>query len=124
MDEYSVDIAWSDEDGGYIALVPELEGLSAFGQTPEEALQELQIAKELYLETCEERGLELPPPCKRTQYSGQFRLRLPRSLHERLAKAAARDGVSLNTYVVAALSEHIGTNAASTAPRPKAGSAR
>jgi len=48
--KYSVSLAWSDEDGGYIALIPELPGLSAFGETPEEAAQEAQIAAESFLE--------------------------------------------------------------------------
>ena len=54
MKQYYTTVQWSEEDEGYVALVPELEGLSAFGKTPEEATRELNIAKEAYLEVCEE----------------------------------------------------------------------
>ena len=57
---YHIDIFWSDEDGGYIANVPDLRFCSAFGETYEEALREVLVAMELYLETL--RGLDRPIP--------------------------------------------------------------
>ena len=45
-------IAWSEEDGGYVATCPEVPGLSAFSETKEDALAEAQIALELFEETC------------------------------------------------------------------------
>lgn len=59
---YSVTIRWSDEDEAYIATVPELPGLSAFGDTEEEALKELEIAQELFLDVMRERGDPIPEP--------------------------------------------------------------
>ena len=56
MPRYEVDIFWSEEDGGYIANVPELPYCSAFGETYEEALQEARIAMDLYLSTLREEG--------------------------------------------------------------------
>ena len=47
MPRYEVDIFWSEEDGGFIANVPELPYCSAFGETYEEALQEARKAMEL-----------------------------------------------------------------------------
>ena len=108
MDNYSIEIAWSDEDGGFIALVPELEGVSAFGSSKEEALAEVEVAKRLYLGSCRDNDIEVRPPKTRSHYSGQLRLRLPKSLHEDLAKAAARDGTSLNTLIVSMLSDKCG----------------
>lgn len=49
-------------DQDYIAVVPDLKGCSAFGETPEEALQEVLVAKELWLEAARERGYEIPEP--------------------------------------------------------------
>ena len=47
MRDYHINIFWSDEDGGYIADIPDLAACSAFGATPEDALREVQIAKAL-----------------------------------------------------------------------------
>jgi antitoxin HicB len=105
MFKYSVSLAWSDEDNGYIALIPELPGLSAFGETPEEAAQEAKIAAEGFLEVYEEDGKPVPEPMALSPYSGQFRLRLPKSLHAALAQLAKQEGVSLNTLAVTLLSE-------------------
>jgi predicted RNase H-like HicB family nuclease len=62
MPRYEVDIFWSEEDGGYIANVPELPHCSAFGETYEEALQEAHIAMDLYLSVLREEGTEAPKP--------------------------------------------------------------
>lgn len=47
---YPIVVFWSDEDEAYIATVPDLRSCSAFGDTPEEALREVQVAQELRLE--------------------------------------------------------------------------
>jgi predicted RNase H-like HicB family nuclease len=60
MPRYEVDIFWSEEDGVYIANVPELPYCSAFGETYEEALQEVRVAMDLYLSTLREEGTETP----------------------------------------------------------------
>ena len=68
MKDYHINIFFSDEDDAYIADVPDLEGCSAFGDTPEQALAELMIAKELWLEAARELGREIPPPRYRPLY--------------------------------------------------------
>ena len=108
MDKYSVCVKWSDEDEGFIATVPELEGLSAFGKTQGEALAELEMAADAYLESWRASGRPLPPPEKVSAYSGQLRLRMPKALHARMAHSARHQGVSLNTYLVSLLSEKQG----------------
>ena len=50
MKDYHIDIFYSDEDGGYIADIPDLAYCSAFGETPEEALREVELAKSAWLE--------------------------------------------------------------------------
>jgi predicted HicB family RNase H-like nuclease len=102
---YPITIVWSEEDKVFIARMPQLEGLSAFGDTQEEAIQELKIAYELYSDSCHSRGIALPEPEKEENYSGQTRLRMPKSMHAQLANSARKEGVSLNTYIVALLSE-------------------
>ena len=63
--KYTIEIFYSEEDEVYIAVVPELPGCSAFGETPEEALKEVKIAIELWIETAKNEGREIPKPmCK------------------------------------------------------------
>ncbi len=62
MKDYHINIFWSEEDSEYIADVPDLKYCSASGATPEEALQEVMIAKSLWLDAAEERGLPIPEP--------------------------------------------------------------
>ena len=60
MHKYAIEIFYSEDDGGYIAVVPELAGCSAFGETEEAALKEVMTAMDLWLETAE--GREIPQP--------------------------------------------------------------
>ena len=62
MHKYAIEIFYSEEDEGFIAVVPELPGCSAFGETVEKALEEVKIAIELWLETAKEEGREIPKP--------------------------------------------------------------
>ncbi|MFQ6072802.1 MAG: type II toxin-antitoxin system HicB family antitoxin [Methanosarcinales archaeon] len=61
-ERYTIEIFYSEEDGGYIAVAPELPGCSAFGETEEEALKEIKIAIELWLEVAKKDGREVPKP--------------------------------------------------------------
>ena len=62
MSDYHINIFFSEEDGGYIADVPDLESCSAFAATPEEALSELEIAKRTWLEAARQAGKPIPVP--------------------------------------------------------------
>ena len=66
MKDYHINIFWSDEDGGYIADIPDLEACSAFGSTPAEALAEVERAKAAWLEAARSAGRRIPVP----QYRG------------------------------------------------------
>ncbi len=59
---YAIQIFWSEEDESFIAICQEFPGLSAFGETREEALHEAQIALDLMIETYREKGISLPEP--------------------------------------------------------------
>ena len=62
MSDYPISIFFSEEDGGYIAEVPDLAACSAFGETPEQALIEVQRAKEAWLAAARDTGRPIPPP--------------------------------------------------------------
>ncbi len=62
MKDYHINIFFSEEDGGYIADIPDLEACSAFGTTPEEALKQVKTAKDAWLEAARAEGKAIPEP--------------------------------------------------------------
>ena len=62
MSEYHINVFRSDEDGGYVADIPDLEACSAFGATAEEALAEVEKAREAWLEVARQAGKSIPAP--------------------------------------------------------------
>lgn len=95
-----------DPYGGYFAKVEELEGCMTQGETYEEAFKNIREAMELWLEDALEDGAEIPEPVpEEEEFSGKFVVRLPKTLHRKLARNAHRENVSLNQYVVFLLSE-------------------
>jgi predicted RNase H-like HicB family nuclease len=65
MKDYHINIFYSDEDGGYIADIPDLVSCSAFGNSPEEALSEVEQAKEAWLTAARDSGKPIPKPSYR-----------------------------------------------------------
>jgi predicted RNase H-like HicB family nuclease len=62
MRDYHINIFYSEEDGGYIADIPDLESCSAFGDTPEQALAEVELAKQAWLDAARQAGKPIPEP--------------------------------------------------------------
>ena len=62
MKDYDINIFYSEEDGGYIADIPDLEACSAFRNTPDEALKQVEIAKAVWLEAARTEGKSIPEP--------------------------------------------------------------
>ncbi len=62
MKDYHINIFYSEEDEGYIADIPDLEACSAFGSTPAEALKQVEIAKQAWLEAARAEGKPIPLP--------------------------------------------------------------
>jgi predicted RNase H-like HicB family nuclease len=62
LKDYHINIFFSDEDGGYIADIPDLEACSAFGASPQEALHQVEIAKSAWIESAKQSGKPIPPP--------------------------------------------------------------
>jgi predicted HicB family RNase H-like nuclease len=118
---YSTVVRWSDEDEAFVALLLELDGISGVGDTPQEAVEAAHTAAGLAVDVLKADGLPVPDPEPLPSYSGQFRVRLPRSLHRRLAERAAAEGVSLNTLIVQRLSEPVVSGHATTAPAGSTG---
>ncbi len=77
MFKYSIQLVWSEEDGGYIATIEELPGLSAFGETPEEAAKEARIAAEGFIQVLLEDGEIIPEPHTRPRPAQTERDGLP-----------------------------------------------
>jgi predicted RNase H-like HicB family nuclease len=62
MGDYHINIFYSEEDGGYVADIPDLDSCSAFGATPEQALAEVKQAKSAWLEAARQAGKPIPEP--------------------------------------------------------------
>lgn len=103
FDGFSVNL-YQDEDGDFLAHLVELPNVSAFGDSPTQALEELAEAWEGVKESYRENGEEVPVAPARKEYSGQFNVRIDKRLHRRLAVEAARAGVSMNALVAQKLS--------------------
>ncbi len=97
-------ILYPASEGGYVAQIKDLPGCLTQGETLDEAIANIQEARELWIETAYEAGDEIPLPSTDDTYSGKLLLRMPKSLHRRLAEEADRDNVSLNHYIVSVLS--------------------
>ena len=93
----------------WVVDYPDLPGCSGAGDSIEEAIEEAEINKELWLEATIKAGKELPIPSTSfsEEYSGKFNLRIPKSLHRELALQAEADGVSLNALCATFLAKCI-----------------
>lgn len=105
-DLYERKVFFSAEDKGWVAMAPELSGCSAFGKTPKLALQELDIAIELWLEAAKDRKWSAPKPVAGKEPGGKVLLRLPRELHRDYLSLAAKEGVSLNQFMLYVLARY------------------
>jgi antitoxin HicB len=104
---YVMEVVW-DQDY-WAATFPELPGLVAAADTWDELEQKISDAKASYFEAALQQGLRIPEPGDSTEpASGRVLLRLPKSLHRQATRAASRDGVSVNTFLVAAIAKELG----------------
>ena len=104
---YNIVFRHIKDDSGeyYFATVTELEGCMSDGASIEEAYANIREAMEGWIETKLETGYPVPTPFNAEGFSGKFVVRIPRSLHSRLAAEAEREGVSLNQYALYKLSQ-------------------
>lgn len=100
MQHYERKVFYHKPDKCWIAAAPELPGCSAGGDTPEEALAELEVAMAGWLKAADKYGHRIPVPTADKDLSGRILLRLPKSLHKELLEEATEEGVSLNQYTL------------------------
>nr|WP_294467452.1 type II toxin-antitoxin system HicB family antitoxin [uncultured Sellimonas sp.] len=103
---YRMEIVEDQEEGGYVVSFPDLPGCITCGETLEKAVKNAEDAKRSWMEAALEDGMLIPEPDSLEEYSGQFKLRIPRTLHKSLAEHSKREGVSMNQYCVYLLSKN------------------
>lgn len=102
---YRIEILKDQKEGGYVLHCPELPGCITCAETVAEGVEMLEDAKKCWFTACLEDGIAIPEPTRLEDYSGQFKLRLPKSLHKLLAQRSNEEGVSMNQYCVYLLSK-------------------
>jgi predicted RNase H-like HicB family nuclease len=121
VDEYSRSVYFSEEDSGFIAVCREFPHLSAFGETRDEALQGLEDVLEEVAGVYRDENWPLPAPHAPPDTglpSGEFRLRLPKTLHAQLSDRAAREGVSQNALITYYLAQALARPRRKSSPTP------
>ena len=103
---YRMEIVEDKDEGGFVVSFPELPGCITCGETVESVVANALDAKKAWLEAAVEDGIEIHEPDSLEDYSGQFKLRIPRSLHRSLAEHSKREGISMNQYCVYLLSRN------------------
>lgn len=110
---------WDDGEGPYwVTRIAELPHCLIHGDTPEEAIAEIEEVKRDWIKSNLERGLKIPEPIPH-KHSGQISLRIPPSLHRLLSDRAAVERISLNQYMTVALARSVGLDI--HVPKPKTG---
>lgn len=104
------------DGGGYLVEYLDLPGCMADGKTIEEALKEGEDALSAWIKSAQADGEPIPKPNSIDKFSGQWRIRVPKSLHAKLDSKAKLEGVSLNTLAVALLAEGIGRKNSASYP--------
>ena len=106
---YRMEIIPDVEEGGYTAWYPDLPGCLTCAETMDGIIANAQDAKRAWLEAAIADGIEIAEPGRETvpaDYSGQFKLRLPRSLHRALSLHAKQEGISMNQYCLYLLTKN------------------
>lgn len=101
LDDYQVVLAWSEADQCYLASLPAWQNATTHGDTIEAALRSSREVLQMLIEAAMKNGEPLPPVQR--SFSGNLRVRLPKTLHARLASEAEREGVSLNQLIITKL---------------------
>ena len=103
---YRMEIVEDKEEGGFVVSFPDLPGCITCGENVESAVANAMDAKKVWLEAALEEGIAIHEPDSIDDYSGQFKLRIPKSLHRLLAEHSKREGISMNQYCLYLLSRN------------------
>lgn len=111
---YRLEIVPDTVEGGYGARYPELPGCITCADSLEEVVMNAEDAKRAWLEAALKDKVEIPEPEQEDsliEYSGQFKIRMPKSLHKSLSVHAKQEGISMNQYCIYLLSKNDATYA-------------
>jgi antitoxin HicB len=100
-----------EDEGAWVASIPDLPGCNSFGATITEAVENVQKTKQLWIQGQYESKDDIPEPTDEDSFSGKFVLRIPKVLHRSLFYEARKQGVSLNHYASHLLSARQPLNA-------------
>ena len=103
---YRMEIVEDKDEGGFVVSYPDLPGCITCGETVECAVKNALDAKKAWLEAALEEGVEIYEPDSLEDYSGQFKLRIPKSLHRSLSIHAKEEGISMNQYCLYLLAKN------------------
>ena len=103
---YRLEIVPDSDEGGFVASYPELPGCISVGDTVEEAASNALDAKREWILSAIEEGIKINEPESFAAYSGQFKLRIPKSLHKSLAEHSKQEGISMNQYCLYLLTKN------------------
>lgn len=104
--QYRMEIIPDSAEGGFAVSFPELPGCITCGETLESALANAEDAKRVWIEAAFEDGYQIPVPGDTDKYSGQFKLRIPKSLHKQLSEHSKQEGISMNQYCLYLLTKN------------------
>lgn len=105
--KYRFEIIEDEDEGGFVVSYPDLIGCISQGEKIEEAVKNAEDARREWIYAALESGAVVPEPFAADDYSGQFRLRVPQSLHKHLAERSKQEGISMNQYCIYLLSQTI-----------------
>lgn len=100
-----------EDDGAWVASIPDLPGCASFGDTVSQAVENVQKVKGLWIQGQYKTNADIPEPTNEDDFSGKFVLRIPKVLHRSLAHEAGKQGVSLNHYASYLLAQRQPLNA-------------
>lgn len=102
--KYKFELIEDEDEGGYCISFPDLPGCMSFGESIDQAIVNGEDAKREWFWSMIEEGNRIPEPFNAADYSGQLRLRMPKSLHKFLAERSKEEGISMNQYCIYVLS--------------------
>ena len=105
---YKMEIKKDLDEGGYVVAFPDLVGCVTCADTIEDAIRLAEVAKREWFSACIQDGIVIPVPLSDHDFSGQFKLRIPKSLHRSLAENSKKEGISMNQYCLYLLAKNDG----------------
>ena len=104
--KYRMELIPDEAEGGYTVRYPDLPGCMSCADTLEDAVRNAEDARREWFAAAMEEGIEIPEPSDAGDYSGQFKLRIPKSLHRDLAEHSREEGISMNQYCLYLLTKN------------------